>query len=148
MAPHKGNKFGTKIKDPTLRQEAFRDYCEHIAAGIPKKAWCFRKDGRTLTYQTIELYIRENPNEFDSNLVDAAEADAFKKLYLEGKDIMFGKYKNASPMTWQVIMRNVNRKHGWDSESLDLSHKLEKFAELKNFFLASGFSAPHVHNDD
>ncbi|NJL54133.1 hypothetical protein HC928_02455 [bacterium] len=114
--PLKGNKSGTKIKDPELRQEAYRQYCAHLSKGFSKQGWKFvhpHDPLKSLTHRTMERYLSENPTEFPPILKEMAEADSFRIFEEHGLRLMRGEYKGGSPETWKTIMRN---KFGWDKE--------------------------------
>src|SRR5580693_8700090 len=96
-----GNKNGTKLKEEELRQEAYRQYCEHIASGIPKEAWFFEHpydELKSLTHKTMEKYIKENPLEFPPIKKEQAESKSYNTWFKEGQKLMKGEYKNGSPM--------------------------------------------------
>jgi hypothetical protein len=114
---HPGNTCATKLKDPDLRQEAYRQYCEHIASGLPMKAWFFEHPTdptKSLSYKTMERYMRENPNEFPPSLKEAAQSKSYAKWFKEGGKLMVGEYRYGSPHTWATIMRNMFQ---WDRET-------------------------------
>lgn len=118
----KGHNLSKKLKTDELQREAYIKYCKHIADGYPKKTFSYVNDDLSITSETMEKYIKENkdsPN-FDPLLMQIAEAQAFKGWFDEGKKMMTGVYKNGSPMTWQVIMRNMFRKYGWDIEQKEM----------------------------
>lgn len=132
----KGNKYATKLKDPDHRQEAYKQYCAHIAKGLDKKSWKFVHPvdlKKCLCYETMERYARENPTEFEPILMQMAKADSFAWYEQEGFKLMQGKYRNGSPETWKTFMRN---KFDWDKEQLDVGAKcaadvmLEKLMEF------------------
>jgi hypothetical protein len=123
MAPQKGNKFGLKLKDADVRQEAYRQYCEHIASGMPKEAFFFDHPIHSVCWKTMERYIGDNPNEFPSNLLEKAQADRYKHWLSEGQTLMKGGYKNGSPVVWQTFMRNIFKSNGWDREQITENNK-------------------------
>lgn len=117
-----GHDLSKKLKTDELQREAYIKYCKHIADGYPKKTFSYVNDELSITSETMEKYIKENkdsPN-FDPLLMQISEARAFKLWFDEGKKMMTGAYKNGSPMTWQVIMRNMFRKYGWDIEQKEM----------------------------
>lgn len=114
-----GNKYGTKLKDPDHRQEAYEQYCAHLAAGYSKKSWCYihKTDiNKSLTYQSMEKYIEENPTEFNPIKMKTAINQGMKWYEDEGRKIMQGRYRNASPEVWKTCMRN---KYDWDKEQFE-----------------------------
>jgi hypothetical protein len=74
----KGNNYGTKLKHPDVRQEAYRQYCDYLAQGNSKEGWKFQHPEFSCTFKTMEKYIRENPLEFPIIKKDLAEADSFR----------------------------------------------------------------------
>ena len=118
MAPL-GNKNGLKLKSPDLRQEAYESYCSHIARGKVKKSWYYEHPDASLTWETMEKYIRENESEFDPIKKKIAEAKGL--MYWEGKveEAAIGTNKDASIPGLQMVMRN---KFGWDKvEAADVT---------------------------
>jgi hypothetical protein len=118
-----GNKFATKLKQPDHRKMAYEQYCAHMAAGYSKKSWCFRHPTditKSLTYQSMEKYMVENPTEFNPILMEMAQSDGMKYYEDEGRKLMQGRYKNGSPEVWKTCMRN---KYDWDKEMIDKTEK-------------------------
>lgn len=115
----KGNKNAFKLRDPEIRQEAYRQYCAYLAQGKSKEGWKFVHPTdilKSLTHKTMEKYIDENPIEFPPILMEMAQADSFKYFEEEGIKLMQGKYKNGSPETWKTFMRNKFR---WDRDMVE-----------------------------
>lgn len=106
-----GNQYAKKLDTPELRQEAYKQYCDHIAKGYQKKSWYFEHPDITLTWQTMENYLRDDPKEFNSEQKQIAECKSMKHweaiLYASAK----GENKDANTASLQMIMRN---KFGWD----------------------------------
>lgn len=116
----KGNQRGIILKDAEIRQIAYKDFCQHIADGYPQECWSFSQDGYRCHFQTMLSYIKGDiSGEFDPNLKKEAHCKAYKKLYGEGLSLMRGQYKNGSPVVWQTVMRNVNRRFGWDTDIIE-----------------------------
>ena len=111
-----GNKKALKLKDSEVRQEAYRQYCAHIASGYPKQAFFFSHPKFSVCWKTMDRYIDENPAEFPTFLLDEAKSARFKHWLDEDGSIMRGGYKGGSPVVWQTIMRNIFRADGWDTE--------------------------------
>lgn len=109
----KGNTYATKLKDPVVRQEAYRQYCQWIAGGNTKEAFVFEHPELTVTYKTMERYIRENPTEFPPIQKEVSEAKSYDHWLRLGKSMMLGEVKGAQPAIYQMFMRN---KFGWDKE--------------------------------
>src|SRR5690242_1146786 len=114
----KGNKNGVKLKDPDIRQEAYRQYCAHIARGYPKEAFCFEHPDFDVHWETLDKYIEENPVEFPPSLMKKARAERYKTLFGEGIKLMQGEYPKGSPVVWQTIMRNIFKAEKWDQKEL------------------------------
>ncbi|HSX38930.1 MAG TPA: hypothetical protein VLE95_08960 [Chlamydiales bacterium] len=127
-----GNKNGVILKDPAIRQLAYKDFCKHIANGYPQECWSFDQDGYRCSYQTMLAYIKNDTvGEFDPILKEQAHSKSYKKLYGVGLNLMTGKIQGGSPVVWQTIMRNVNRRFGWDREEIiqDSKTHVERLAQ-------------------
>jgi hypothetical protein len=114
-----GNTYATKLKDEELRQEAYRQYCKHIAQGRSKESWKFLNPIdplKSLCHKTMERYIEENPLEFPTILINMAYADSFNVFEQLGMQLVRGEIKNGSPETWKTFMRN---KFKWDKDDLE-----------------------------
>ncbi len=116
--PPLGNKRGVKLKDADVRQEAYRQYCAHIASGLPKEAFFFDHPTHSVSWDTMERYIKENPNEFPSIKMQQAKSARYKVWMEHGNQLMRGRYKGGSPTVWTVIMRNIFKDIGWDREQI------------------------------
>src|ERR1700722_15759969 len=75
----KGNKRGLKLKDPDVRQEAYRQYCDHIAEGWPKEAFFFDHPENSVSWEKMDRYISENPTEFLPNFKQKGQASKKKQ---------------------------------------------------------------------
>jgi hypothetical protein len=117
-----GNKRATKLKDAKVRQEAFQQYCEHLSKGYPKEAFFFDHPTHSVSWETMDRYIRENPGEFPPILMQKAKSARYKLWFTEGWALMRGKHKG-SPVVWQTIMRNLFKDIGWDREQVNESSK-------------------------
>jgi hypothetical protein len=109
-----GNKNATKLKTSELRKEAYRQYCEYIGGGGSKEEWYFEHTEITLTHQTMEKYIEEDPIEFPPHHKLIAEAKSYQHWVGLGKQMMLGKVEKCQPAIYQMFMRN---KFGWDKET-------------------------------
>lgn len=121
-----GNKFAIKLKDPAIRQKAYKSYCAFIAGGKPKEAWHYNDGEHSVCWKTMDRYIKENPEEFPSLLMQEAKAKRYMVWLEKGEKLMEGKFKNGSPVVWQTIMRNIFREIGWDKE--DAKHQSDPAA--------------------
>lgn len=110
----RGNKYGIKLKDSDTRQDAFRQYCDHLASGFPKECFFFSHPTESVCWKTMERYIKENPEEFPAILIEKAKAERYKHWLSEGQALMKGCYRSGSPIVWQTIMRNIFKEIGWD----------------------------------
>lgn len=130
--PQPGNKNAVILKEPEIRQIAYTDFCQHIADGFPLEAWSFSQDGYRCSWQTMMSYIKNDTiGEFNPILKEQAHAQAYKKLYSQGLRLMTGEIRGGSPVVWQTVMRNVNRRFGWDSEQITQDNRshVERLAQ-------------------
>lgn len=116
MPAPKGNKFATKLKDAKVRQEAYRQYCAHLAAGESKESFYLEHPTLSVSYKTMERYIKENPEEFPPIHKEIAEAKSLRHWEELGKKMMNvefekGQRAKVEPAIYQMFMRN---KFGWD----------------------------------
>lgn len=105
-----GNKNGTKIKDPKLRQEAYLDYCNHIAKGKSKDSWVFNHPEATCTWETMEKYIKDE-TEFDPIHKKVAQAKSFDHWEEILYAVARGDNEKGNVAALQMIFRS---KFGWD----------------------------------
>lgn len=129
-----GNDHAKKLKDPNIRDQAYDEYCAHIAEGYPKEAFFFSHPTESISYKTMDKYIAECPEDFPPSKMEQAKSKRYQHWFGEGKTLMQGKYKNGSPVVWQTIMRNVFKNEGWDRD-LQTSNAVEPEARslLKKF---------------
>lgn len=132
MPAPSGNKNGVKLKDPKIRQEAYRQYCAHIATGYPKEAFVFDHPTATVIWETLDKYIKDDPVEFNPVLMKAARSKRFKYWIDEGKKVLDGTYNRGSPVVWQTIMRNIFRDIGWDQDKVNEALEDHR-AQFKDF---------------
>jgi hypothetical protein len=112
----KGNKNAIKLKTPEMKKEAYRQYCEFIALGHSKDEWVFEHPEITLTSETMEKYIHNDPIEFDPLHKKVAEAKSYFHWCTLGKQMMLGQIEKCQPAIFQMFMRN---KFGWDKEDVN-----------------------------
>ena len=105
-----GNKYAKKLDTPELRQYAYKSYCDHLSKGKDKKSWNLKKPV-TLTWETMEKYIRDDPVEFDQIYTQIAESEGLKVWEQVVEDIASGKQKEGNVAALQMKMRC---KFGWD----------------------------------
>ena len=114
MAAHKDNKYASKLKTKEIKDKVYKDYCDHIAKGYPRQAWCYEKNGLTLTQESMEKYIKED-KDIDASHKQRALSKALK-LYVEwGWNMMHGRVKNPQPAIYQIFMRNI---FNWDKDTV------------------------------
>ena len=114
MAAAKGNDYHLALREPGLRQRAYKDFCRHLADGYPIESWSYREGDNGCIWRTMLNYIKKNPEEFQTFLKDEAHCLSYKKWFEKGINLTDGKVKgNPSPQTWATIMRNMFR---WDKE--------------------------------
>lgn len=109
-----GNTYGLALKDPEVRQKAYKSFCEHLSKGLSYQSWFYEDElGNGCVGKTMLSYIKDNPTEFPSVKKEIAETKGFG--FWEGvlMDSATGKNKDASTASLQMIMRN---KYGWDKE--------------------------------
>lgn len=116
-----GNQYAKKLTTPELMQEAYRQYCEHLSKGFSRRGFVFKHPEISLTSKTMDKYIAENPKEFPSQHIEAAEEEGYHQWEKEGLSMMRGEVKNSQPAIFQMFMRN---KYGWDRES-KVTHSFE-----------------------
>lgn len=127
----KGNQAAKKIKSNDLLLEAYRQYCEYIAAGKSKRGWRFEHPDLTITYRTMETYMQENPSVLDPIHIQVAETKGYDHWESLGKDMMTGKVKGAQPAIYQMFMRN---KYDWDKENkVQTTHETEVRRIIKHW---------------
>jgi hypothetical protein len=108
-----GNQNAAKLTEPELKAEAYRQYCAWIAEGWSKESFVFKHPSLSLTYKTMERYIREFPTDFPPLHKEMAESQSLHKWEAEGVHMMQGKVDKCQPAIYQMMMRN---KFKWDKE--------------------------------
>lgn len=108
----KGNKNAVKLKTSELKEEAYRQYCAHLAKGKSKESWYFEHPEVELTWETMEKYIASSPIEFPTIKRKVAEIKGFAYWEDVVEKSAEGKNKANTP-SLQMLMRN---KYGWDKE--------------------------------
>lgn len=113
------NKNGVKLKESTVRQDAYTQYCDHLSKGKSQESFCFEHDLFTVTYKTMNKYIEDNPLEFPPIKKEIALIKGFNKWEEITEISARGeKIDNCTPNTasLQMVMRN---KFGWDKKDPD-----------------------------
>lgn len=130
-----GNKHGIKLKNPSIRQEAYLQYCEWIAKGKPRKAWCFEHPEYSCTWKTLEKYIEQNPDEFLPIKKELAHCKGYAAWFEKGERMAEGQKKDGNPAIYQMIMRNM---YDWDKQTNDKHETQEPMVKkLANFWRSS-----------
>jgi len=106
-----GNQYGLALKDPEMRQRAYKSFCDHLSEGYSQDCWYFEEGDNLCCYKTMLSYIENNPTEFPAIQRDIAKTKG--KKYYEGlcKASANGENTKANTASLQMIMRN---KYGWD----------------------------------
>jgi len=149
-----GNKNGTKLKDPDIRQLAYSQYCAHLAKGKSKRSWFFEHPEFRCTWETLEKYL-DNEVEFDPLHKKIAETKGFAYWEEVVEDSAIGKNKDANTASLQMLMRN---KYSWDKQTVkepfvvdhDLSKQfdalMEQIKSIQN--TKSKVRAPSIASND
>lgn len=122
MPAPKNNKFALKLKTPDLKKEAYRQYCQWIAEGWSKEAFVFDHPSISISYKSMENYIRTNPEDFPPLHKEIAEAKSYAHWEKLGYQMMIGEIKNSQPAIYQMMMRN---KFGWDKEDKKIENSTQ-----------------------
>jgi len=117
-----GNKNAMKLNTPELRKEVFRQYCEWISHGWSRKSFVFDHPDISITWETVEKYMRDFPEELNENDRKVAEAVALKYWESQGVAMMTGQMDKCEPAIYQMMMRN---KFGWDKHESKREDTLE-----------------------
>jgi hypothetical protein len=115
MGALEGNNNRLALKDPEIRQKAYKLFCDHLAKGSSIKSWWYEDDlGNACTWETMLSYIKDNPLEFDSIHKQIAESKGFAYWESVVAASAVGTNEKANTASLQMIMRN---KFGWDKEA-------------------------------
>jgi hypothetical protein len=116
-----GNKNGLKLKIPQIRQQAYEQYCAHLAKGKSQESFYFDHPDFDVTYKTMNKYILENPGEFPAIKKEKAQCQSFAHWENIIEDMIHGN-KKAETALIQMVMRN---KFGWDKENKENNSTFE-----------------------
>ena len=109
-----GNQNAVKLRTKAQKLKVFKDYCAWIATGNSKEAWTYDKDGLTLAWQAMEMYIKDDLElKPFKHLKRNAEAKSLQVWHGKGLKMMEGKVDKCQPAIFQMFMRN---KFGWDKK--------------------------------
>lgn len=109
-----GKKHAAKLSTLELKREAYRQYLHHISLGKSKKSWCFEHPELTLIWETLEKYIKNEPEIFDPLQMKIAYTKGYKRWEQVCEDSAEGQNQKANTASLQMIMRN---KFGWDKDN-------------------------------
>lgn len=121
------NQKAVKLTTDELKQEAYRQYCAHLAAGKSKRSWVFKHPDMTLTAAGFENYLK-NEAVFDPLQKQVAEAEGYGMWEDIVCESAKGKNTKANTASLQMVMRN---KYGWDKLNLN-THTDESAAIAEN----------------
>lgn len=119
----RNNKNATKLTSEELKRDAYDQYCQWIANGNSMKSFVYvnEEEGISVTWETIDKYIKENPTDFPPNKKKEAEAQSLNVWENKGINMMMGNVKGCQPAIYQMFMRN---KFGWDKNT-EITHTFE-----------------------
>ena len=107
-----GNQYGVKLKDPSIRQQAYGSYCDHLSKGKSKRSWCFEHPDFTCTWETMEKYLQDSL-EFEPIQMKLSLSKGYATWEAIAEDGATGKNRRVNPACLQMVMRN---KFGWDKQ--------------------------------
>jgi hypothetical protein len=119
-----GNKYAKKLVTPELKEQAYKQYCAHLAKGKSKRSWRFKHPDVSLRWETMEKYAKESPEEFDPEHIKDAISDGYAHWEQIVEDSAEGINQKANTASLQMKMRN---KFGWDKND----HKEEEDSTLE-----------------
>lgn len=145
--PQPGEKRRQILKTTALRQECFRQYCLHLAHGRNKRSFVFNHPHYKCSWETVERYIRQYPEEFDLELLDVAYAEGLGVWEQILTDCATGKNRKANVAAIQITMRN---KYGWERQEgaaskQELVEAMAHFASLRNFLASTAELSSELH---
>ena len=113
MAPPLGNTYAKKLITNELKKEVFDSYLAHLAKGKSKKSWWFDNGEVSITWETMDNYIRDESDVFSSVKINIAKSQGYNVWEQVAEDSAKGINKDANTASLQMVMRN---KFGWDKE--------------------------------
>lgn len=135
MHPLAGNTYGVKLKDKEVRQEAYRQYCAHLAKGKSKRSFVFEHPELTCHWQTIESYMKDT-EEFNPIQKEVALCKGYAHWEQVVEDSATGVNEKANTASLQMKMRN---QFNWDKDNKN--SKNDDFESEKKAFLNKLFSS-------
>lgn len=108
MAAPIGNNYNMKWKTPEERKAACDLVCEHLSRGLSQD--CFVP----AAWKTVEWYIKEFPEDFPSEKIEAARRQG--QIFWEGMGVdgAMGQIMNFNATTWIFNMKN---RYSWKDKS-------------------------------
>lgn len=118
MSAPSSNQFALKYKTSEERKALCQRYIDYIQTGRSKEYF------PDCAIQTFERYVKDFPEDFDTEKIAEAERIGLGKLESFGFDGMMGKIPGFNPTTWIFITKN---RLGWrDKQDLtSADNKLE-----------------------
>jgi hypothetical protein len=113
MVAQKDNKYAKKLSTEELKRQAFDSYLAHLGKGKSKKSWWFEHPELNLTWETMDKYIREEPQVFDSVKIQQAKSKGYQIWEQHAEDSATGENPKANTASLQMVMRNKFR---WDKD--------------------------------
>ncbi len=126
MSAAEGNTYAKKLNSDELKSQAFESYLAHLAKGKSKKSWWFDNGELTLTWETMESYIKNDPKVFSSIKINIAKSQGYNHWEQVAEDSAKGINKDANTASLQMVMRN---KFGWDKEDHNAKETKETLVE-------------------
>jgi len=126
MVALKDNTYAKKLTTNQLKTQAFKSYLDHIALGKSKKSWWFEHEELTLTWQTMDTYIKNEPQVFNPLKIEIAKSKGYNHWEQVAEESAKGINKDANTASLQMVMRN---KFGWDKEDFTNKNSNETLVE-------------------
>jgi len=140
----KGNQNGVALKDPQIRQKAYKSFCSHLAKGKSIESWYFEEGEHLCCYKTMQSYIAKFPSEFPSIKKEIAMIKGFQYWESVVEDSAIGKNKDASTPSLQMLMRN---KYGWDKQDSS-KNSTQYIIRVDHDGIATGISTEKLPDSD
>jgi hypothetical protein len=137
-----GNKNGVALKDPEIRQLAFKSYCDHLAKGKSIHSWYFEHGDYQCCYKTFKKYL-ENTLEFPPLKLDCAYAKGYAEWEQIAEESAKGINTRANTASLQMVLRN---KFGWDKQEkeINVDVNFNKLFESMMIQLRTAQSLPRI----
>ena len=119
-----GKKNARKLNTNEQMKCVYESYCDHLSKGKVKKSWWFDDGSLTLTWETMEKYLANEPHNFDPLKKEVAVAKGMSYWENVVEEKAKGKNKDADTAALQMVMRN---KYGWDKPGAEEDGDLEPY---------------------